>query len=265
MSIYILKSLYDLISIDGMNTKVSAIIVGFATAFVYYLTILPSTKVYVSKFFIFYFLFTLCGFLYYQWAHKHEARSQATSQFIFLLSMTVLLWVGITGWYFSPFFYLLYLLGVLYAFIFSPIVTFVFVAVLSFLFLPNVGSIDLSFDIVTLLSLFSMVPLTYYLQKEYLHLKESEKKVLVLERENQKYKNKVEEVLSNQITRVSVDLKQPINDIKQTVLFLKRSEKTPKTMKHLRKMEDLVADALSQLDTFETRTTGKKLLHTKED
>ncbi len=148
-----------------MNTKISSLIVGAATVFVYFMTIVPSTKIYVSKFFIFYLIFSLAGFIYYQWSHRGNIETRTSNQFIFLLSMTVLLWVGITGWYFSPFFYLLYLLGVLYAFIFSPLVTFVFVTVLSVLFLPNVGSIDVSFDIVTLLSLFSMVPLTYFLQK----------------------------------------------------------------------------------------------------
>lgn len=246
-----------------MEKKIDAMVVGLVTVFVYFMTLAPTTKLYVSKFFIFYFLFTLGGFLYYQWAKKTEKEPHITNQFIFLLSTTALLWVGITGWYFSPFFYLLYLLGVLYAFIFSPGVTFVFVSVLTLLFLPNVGSIDLGFDIVTLMSLFSMVPLTYYLQKEYLHLKESEKKVLILEKENIQYKNKVEEVLSNKITRVVVDLRQPINDMKQTVLFLKRTEKTPKTVKHLDKMSDIVEDALSQLEKFETTTTGKKVVHTK--
>ena len=246
-----------------MNTKISAIVVSFATAFVYLMTILPATKIYVSRFFIFYFLFTLGGVIYYQGAHKHKTPTHTTNQFVFLLSITALLWVGITGWYFSPFFYLLYLIGVLYAFIFSPFVTLAFVSMLCLLFLPNVGSIDLSFDIVTLLSLFSMVPLRFYLQREYLRLKESEKKVLILERENQKYKNKVEEVLANRITRVAVDLKQPVNDIKQTLSFLRKTETTPKTVKYLKKMQGLVENALIQLETFETSTTGRKLVHTR--
>lgn len=247
-----------------MYTKISAIVVGFVTIFVYFLTTAPDTKLYVSKFFIFYFLFSLGALCYYRWSRSNKAEAHITNQLVFLLSVTVLMWVGMTGWYFSPFFYLLYLLGVLYAFIFSPLVTFAFAGTLTVLFLPNVGSIDLSFDLITLVSLLSMVPLTLYLQRVYLHLKESEKKVLILERENMQYKSKVEEVLANKITRVVVDLKQPINDMKQTVLFLKRSETTPKTLKHLDKMSDIVEDALSQLESFETTTTGKKTVHTKQ-
>src|SRR3990167_3294972 len=196
-----------------MNNKINGLLVASTTIFVYFVTILPQTKMYVTRLFLFYFVFTICAFLYHLWINHRKLSSNTTNQFVFILSTTALFWVGLTGWYFSPFFYLLYLLGILYAFIYSPFVTFIFASILSFLFFPNIGSIDVGFDIVTLLSLFSMVPITYFLQKEYLRLKESENKVLILERENQKYKNKVDEVLGNRITRVAVDLKQPINDI----------------------------------------------------
>ena len=248
-----------------MNSKISAIVVGCTTIFVYFLTTLTVTKMYVSKFFLFYVIFTIAGFTYHQWAHKNDPKSVSSKQFIFLLSTTVLMWIGVTGWYFSPFFYLLYLLGVLYAFLFTPGVTFVFITVLSVLFLPNLGIHNLSYNIVTLLSLFSVVPLTFFLQKEYLNLKESEKRVLVLEEQNQVYKSKVDEALANQVTKVVVGLKEPINDVKQTILYLRRSETTPNTVKQLKKIEDLVENALSQLEDFETSATGKKLVHTKRD
>jgi len=123
--------------------------------------------------------------------------------------------------------------------------------------------IDFTVDVITIISLVSVVPLTYFLQKEYLDLKQTEKKVLILEEDSKELKNKVDEVLTNKITKFSVDLRQPVNDIRQVALVCMKSKDPKKIQEALHKIAILGRESLDQIERFEVAVTGKGLVHTK--
>lgn len=158
-----------------MTSLINAVLVSFITIFVYIATSQRAFDLYLVKLFQFYLVFSMCAFIYYIWAKHKTVHKRSISYFIFILSTTVLFLVGLTGWYSSPFFYLLYLLAILYTFIFSGFTTFVFIIILIGLFIPNIGSIDIGFDLVTIGALCTVVPLSYFLKREYQKLKIIEK------------------------------------------------------------------------------------------
>jgi hypothetical protein len=147
----------------------------FLTLGLYIFSVLPQTKAYSFHLLLvaFILLISLMIFKKYQ-----------QSLFTYSVMMVLLLSVGITGWFFSPLFYWLYLAAITLSFLFSPLISSLFVATLVIVFIPNIGSIDTTWDILTLVSLLLVIPLAYFLREEYLHLKENEKKILILEKEN---------------------------------------------------------------------------------
>jgi hypothetical protein len=132
------------------------------------------------------------------------------------------------------------------------------------LFSPNIGSIDITLDFITIMSLFSIVPITYFLQKEYLYLRQQEKKVLILEEETQDLRNKVDEVLRNRVIKFAVNVRQPVNDMKQMAIFA-QSEGKEKVHTALQKIAKLGDESLGLIEDFEVSVTGKKLVHTSNE
>lgn len=132
------------------------------------------------------------------------------------------------------------------------------------LFAPNIGSIDIVLDLITITSLFSIVPITFFLQKEYLRLRQQEKKVLILEEESQDLRNKVDEVLHNRVIKFAVNLRQPVNDMKQMAIFAQTDTKD-KVATALKKIEKLGDESLGIIEDFEVSVTGKKLVHTSSE
>ncbi len=165
-----------------------------------------------------------------------------------------------TGWYFSPFFNWLYLLAIAMSFLYDPEISAIFVLVLVGLFLPNIGAIDIMLDMLFIASLVFIIPLTYFLRREYLKLKENEKKILILEKEREHYKDKVEEVLANKMIRFAVELREPINDIKQIAYFMEETGHLDKAKNE--KIIKLAERSINELRQFEETTTGKKNVKT---
>lgn len=191
-----------------------------------------------------------------------KIRGQALSSskpFIYLMVSLVLCLIGATGWFFSPFFFTLYLTAIMLSFIFSITVAVGFVITLVALFSFNIGEVDLAYDYLVVLSLLTTIPLSIYLRKEYLKLKEAQKDILVLEKEREDYKNKVEEILANKITNFAVNMRQPINDVK-LLTFKMMKNGTAKESEQAKKITSSAEEAINQLNEFEAETTGKKLL-----
>lgn len=174
---------------------------------------------------------------------------------IYLLTATNLFLVGATGWFFSPFFFSLYLMTILLSFLFSPAVSFGFVGTLIALFSINIGEVDLAYDFLIVLSLLTSIPLSLYLRREYLKLKEGMKDILILE-QHKKFESKVEEVLANKINNVAVELRQPINDVKLM------SYRLEKNVKGRDRMIAASEEALRVVKKFEGESTGKTPLAT---
>lgn len=245
------------------NDYFPAVGIALITLCTYFVSILPATRSVVSSFFMVYIFVAGAGILYWPFARKTIKSTAVMTLYFGAIFVSLLMWIGITGWFFSPFFYFLYLLAIMLAFIYSPLTTLAFVLVLVGLFIPNIGSIDSTVDIITVISLLSVVPLTHLLQREYLQLKQTEKKVLILEEKGKEMKNKVDEVLANKISNFAVTLRQPVNDIRQVALLALRGKKDVRYDDVLHKIVVLGRESLDQIERFEEGVTGKELLHTK--
>lgn len=187
-----------------------------------------------------------------------------SSSFIYLFLAVILLLVGATGWFFSPFFFTLYLVGVGLALMYNQAVSISFIVALVALFSFNIGEVDLTYDFLIILSLLSTIPVGLALRKEYLKLKESNKEILVLQHEKENYKNKLEEVLSNTMNNFAVNLRQPLNDVKQLAYRMEKVRSKTEEEKDRQRIIASSEEALRMLKDFEEETTGKKLLSTPD-
>ncbi len=183
--------------------------------------------------------------------------------FVYLLTASVLFLAASTGWFFSPFFFVLYLLAIFLAFIFPQSASIAFVLLLVVLFSFNIGEVDLAYDFMIVLSLLTTIPLSLYLRKEYLHLRETEKKILVLQKDKEeKYQDIIQEILANKVNNFSVDMRQPINDTKQLAFYIQKHHNNKELTESLNKIIFSSEEALKILSDFEANTTGKKILST---
>ncbi len=227
---------------------------------VYLFTVNPLTKEY-SFYALFLCLFFSVSIYFYSFRknrinHQHKKMLKIL---IFTFITAILLWVGTTGWYLSPFFYMLYIVGISLGFLFSRSAAFSFVLVLIAILLPSFGEITGNFDIVTVFSLFLIIPLSYFLSNIYLKMKEKEKKILVLQNENRSYKSKVDELLSNKITKVSAQLREPLNDIQQLSYYYPKRKTLEAKEEYIRRIIVSSKKALKLIDSFEEDTTGRKI------
>jgi len=232
---------------------ISGVGLVFFTLFIYFFTLHPATKIYSLHLLILSLLLFLSIFLF---------KRQRRIWLIYSGMSFVLLLVGISGWFFSPFFSWLYILAIVISFLFNQTIATLFVGVLIAIFLPNVGSVDFILDILTLFSLFFMIPLTYFLRLEYLRLKESEKGILILKQENQKFKSILNEVLSNRITKFAVQLRESLNDVRQLSHYRKQTVERGRVKSGDDKIIILCEKGLQLLKKFEEEVTGVKLLKT---
>lgn len=207
-------------------------------------------------------LVALLAFLFYAYFSKKTRGAVGIKTFALLLATFIVFLVGSTGWFFSPFFFSLYLLAVLLAFIFSFATAASFVACLAGLFSVNIGEVDLAYDFLVVLSLVATIPLIYYLRREYLRLKEAEKEILILEEGKKEYRTKVEEILANAVGGFAANIRQPINNAKQLAYRLETLTDQEEITKHRRRIIASSEEALRLLKHFEEEATGEKLLST---
>ncbi len=215
--------------------------------FIYFFTTLNQTKPHSFSLLFICLIFLLSSLLF---------KKKYNNVLIYLTIATILLIVGITGWFYSPLFSWIYILAIALSFLFNSTMSTLFILVLVGVFIPYLGSIDVNLDILTIASLLLIIPLNHFLRNEYLRLTESDKRILILKEENQKYENKLTEVLANKISKTAVDVKQPLNTARQIALYEK--SKNPKN-KNIEKITELTENALQLLKKFEEESTGIKL------
>ncbi|MBI2590944.1 MAG: hypothetical protein HYW33_03665 [Candidatus Blackburnbacteria bacterium] len=185
-------------------------------------------------------------------------------KFTYVLITFVLFLVAATGWFFSPFFFTLYLLGIILAFVFSNSVSTAFIITLVALFSFSIGEVDIVYDFLVVLSLLTVIPLSIYLRREYLKIRENQKDILILNKE-EVVTDKLQKVLSNKVTNFAATLRQPLNDIKQLTAHLSRVKEKQNVKKVTERILISSQEALGLLKEFEENTTGKKLLRTPSD
>lgn len=86
---------------------------------------------------------------------------------IFILNTLVLLLIFSTGGLNSPLFFILYFIAFGIAFVFDPLVVFIFIAGAILVFIPQIGAINASADILKIASIALVSPLAYFFGREY--------------------------------------------------------------------------------------------------
>lgn len=182
-------------------------------------------------------------------------------------TLLVLFLVGSTGWFLSPFFFLLYLWPFYLGFIYSPIVAFGFLASLLIVFISSVGEVDMGFDMMTLLSLLLVVPLILYLRRKYLVLRQTNKDILILQEESGIHDaDTIARLLSNRVTRLGVNMRQPLTFIKQCAGMLLEDDLTPQEATvQLKRIRTTAAESLEQIRDFEGETSVNEVLTNKKE
>jgi hypothetical protein len=246
-----------------MKKITSFLIIPTITLFVFGLTNTPEIKPLVYRIFIFYLFFTASSVGYYIWIEHKRIRSNNIYIVFYIIMMTVLFWVGLSGWFFSPFFYLVYILSIAMAFIFSTFTSFSFLIVLSFLYFNNYSDIDLFLDLLMLMSFLLVIPVTYYLKRQYLYLKQKRKQILILEEATVKTDSSVDKILANKVNRFATNIRQPVNDIRQIALHIKTVKNQREVNTSLKKMADLGEKIIKDINAFEKKTTGERVIHKK--
>jgi len=170
--------------------------------------------------------------------------------------------VGATGWFFSPFFFLLYLAPLYLGFQFNPAVAFSFLAALLIIFSSSVGEVDVAYDVLTLISLLLVIPLVIYLRRSYLILRQSAKDILILEDESGiKDADTITKLLSNRVTSLGVNMRQPLTFIKQAVTVLLQGGLDPaESTKYLQRIRTTSTETLEMIRKFEGETSANVVL-----
>lgn len=249
---------------SSVQSFLEATILGLLALVIYIFTIHSDTRIYALP--ALGVVLLLVGIVYIFHIKSTDQKSKLHEQrtfriLIFACVSAILLWVGTTGWFLSPFFYLLYLVAISLAFLFNTSVAFSFILVLVAILLPQIGGVKAQVDSVSLLSLFLVIPLAYYLRREYVAKIEREKKILVLEKEHKVMQSKVDEILTNKVVSLGAHLREPINDIRQIAMYAEKNG-GPQDIKDYDKIIISTGKAFELLKTFEEETTGKILVRT---
>lgn len=175
---------------------------------------------------------------------------------------TILLLVGATGWFFSPFFFLLYLVPLYLGFLFTPLIAFSFLAGLLIIFSASVGEVNVAYDAMTLLSLLLVIPLVIYLRKKYLLLRQTSKDILILQEEGGvRNVDTIQRLLANRVTNLGVTVRQPLTFIKQAAtILLDEKLDTDEVTTYLKRIHTTATETLEHIREFEGKTSANEML-----
>lgn len=179
----------------------------------------------------------------------------------------VLTLVGSSGWFFSPFFFTLYLAAIALGFIYTPLVAVGFTLGLIVIFASSIGEVSPTADFLTLLSLLSVIPITIILRKSFLLVQQERKGILILEPdEKNPHLSTLDSVLTNQVNKISIVLRQPITYIRQGLALLKDSALTDEEYPQVvTRMSAAADEVFTLIKEFETATTRNKLMSRKTE
>lgn len=182
------------------------------------------------------------------------------------LVMFVVTLVGATGWFLSPFFFLMYLTPLYLGFLFTPTVAFSFLAALFLIFSSSIGEVDIAYDVMTLISLLLVVPLVIFLRRKYLVIQQSQKDILILKSEGRILNmNTIGRLLANRITNLGVSLRQPLTHVEQAAAMLSdRKMKAKEELQFIDRIYLTAKEALDVLKKFEGSTSVNVVLERSE-
>jgi len=214
----------------------------------------------IVRLILFYSFFTIFAAFYYLYARHNHIVSRAPTLFIYILTVTLLLIIGVTGWVVSPFFYFIYLLTIFYIQVFAFRVVLAFIVTL-FGLLIGYFNIPLAsiFDKIVIILL--IIPISRMMQSMYLNRSQYDKKILILEDKDKSYSDTAEEYMGNKVTKLGFDMRQMLSDIAQIARFNEEKGKPSKQEVALEHIEEIAQKAMGTIDEFEEKSTGRKILH----
>lgn len=177
---------------------------------------------------------------------------------VLLWTLVVLALVGSTGWFFSPFFFALYLLGIALGFLYSVGVAVAFTLALLTMFASSIGEVSPTHDFLTLLSLLSVIPITVALRRSFLIVQQAKKGILILEPDERLPSGitSLDAILRNHVNRVGVLLRQPLTYVKQGLSLLAEGKLSEQEYQEtLPRMQKSIEDLFTIVKEFESETT----------
>ena len=100
--------------------------------------------------------------------------------FIFCGSLFLLILLGITGWFNSPFLTYAYILILALSFLFHYSVSIIFILIFLAIFLFKGETTNIYYSFLSIISYLVLIPLSYFIRRKYLYLSQAEKKILIL-------------------------------------------------------------------------------------
>lgn len=206
--------------------------------------------------YVFLFALILTTFL----VERTKTLSRNIKVITLLLTSFVLSAVGATGWFQSPFAFTLYFLVVMIAFVYPPGVALTLVVMLFMFVLITLPHGDPTNNFLTVLSLLTIIPVTFYLREQFLRLKEAEKSILMLKKRTGPFSDEIDEMLSNIMTRFAAKLRGKLTTIKQLAHRTTTLTDTTKKKYTEKMLTALIDETIHELNRFEEETTNEKLL-----
>lgn len=181
---------------------------------------------------------------------------------VVLWALFVLTLVGSSGWFFSPFFFTLYLLAIALGFVYTPLIAVTFTVSLLIIFAASIGEVSPTADFLTLISLLSVIPITIVLRKSFLLVQQEKRGILILESDQKNTAlTSLDAVLTNQINNLAVIIRQPITYIRQGLALLKDNALTDEEYPHvIQRMSRAADEVFTLVKEFESGTTKNDLV-----
>ena len=185
---------------------------------------------------------------------------------LILWTLLVLFLVGSTGWFFSPFFFALYLLAIALGFLYTPATAVAFTLALIVMFSTSIGEVSPTHDFLVLLSLLSVIPIVIALRKSYLLVQQDKKGILILEsEEKQTGITSLDAILQNQVNRIGILLRQPVTYVRQGLALLQEGKLSAKEYQEtLPRMIRAAEDAFTIVKEFERGVTKNVLVSPRD-
>ncbi len=186
--------------------------------------------------------------------------------FVLLWMFFIMTLVGSSGWFFSPFFFTLYLAAIALGFIYVPSVAITFTVGLLLIFASSIGEVSPTADFLTLLSLLSVIPITIALRRTFLLVQQERKGILILESDERSVGGTaLEAVLSNQVNKLAIILRQPVTYIRQGLALLKDNALTPEEYPEvIQRMSRAADEVFTLIKEFESEKTRNILVSRKK-
>lgn len=182
--------------------------------------------------------------------------------FFGLVILTLLLLVQNTGWFYSPLLFLIFLATIVTILIYSYWAGVFFLVSLTVLFLSYIDRNSPVYDYIRIAAFFTSLPLSVVFSAEFLRLKQSERKILILQEETQNYKSELERLRRNRLIWNDVLLRQSLATARNFALYWDSNSSglPPKLQRDLKRMAKKLDEALADIKKFEEKTVNETYL-----